>query len=244
MPLEIVSVLAVPQSPGTQGSAASPKSAFIYFLAATFVSGSCLLLFLLLLSRHRISPHKSGSDVIDPEDHALAIHTQVPLWVLLKKLKFLSFAVWLCFLVTMIFPVYTQVILSVRPEDTSPRMFKPDVFIPIGFMLWNLGDLSGRVVCGWRRFTCDRPKLLALVSIARLVYIPLYAMCNIKGHGAVISSDLFYWLVQFTFGMSNGWVGSNVMMSTPGWVDDDEKEASGGFMGISLLFFFLLNALD
>ncbi|CUS06884.1 unnamed protein product [Tuber aestivum] len=126
---------------------ASPKSAFIYFPTATFVSRSCLLRFLLLLSRHRISPHKSGSDVTDSEDHAPAIHTQVSIWVLLKKLEFLFFAIWLCFLVTMIFPVYTQVILSVRPEDMSPRMFKLDVFIPIGFMLWNLGDLSGGVVC-------------------------------------------------------------------------------------------------
>ncbi|PWW79545.1 hypothetical protein C7212DRAFT_356375 [Tuber magnatum] len=232
---QIISVLAVPRSPGTQGSTASSKSAFIYFLTATFVSGSCLLLFLLLLSRHHISPHKSDSEVTGSEDLAPAIHTQVSLWVLLKKLKFLSFAVWLCFLVTMVFPVYTQAILSVRPEDSSPRMFKPDVFIPISFMLWNLGDLTGRVSCGWRRFTCDSPKLLALVSIARLVFIPLYMMCNIKGHGAVISSDFFYWLVQLTFGMSNGWVGSNVMMSTPEWVDDDEKEASGGFMGMCLV---------
>ncbi|KAG0137557.1 hypothetical protein HOY82DRAFT_597908 [Tuber indicum] len=54
------------------------------------------------------------------------------------------------------------------------------------------------------------------VLSARLVYIPSYTMCNIKGHGAVIVSDLFYWLVQFMFEMLNGWVGSNVMMSTPG----------------------------
>ncbi|KAG0633206.1 hypothetical protein HOY80DRAFT_653755 [Tuber brumale] len=27
----------------------------------------------------------------------------------------------------------------------------------------------------------------------------------------------------------------NVMMSTPGWVGDDEKEASGGFMGMCLV---------
>jgi len=33
---------------------------------------------------------------------------------------------------------------------------------------------------------------------------------------------------------------SNVMMSTPGWVDDDEKEASGGFMGISFPLFLLV----
>ncbi|PWW72701.1 hypothetical protein C7212DRAFT_354330 [Tuber magnatum] len=184
--LKIVSVLAAPQSLGTQGSMVLPKSTLIYFPTATFVSCSCLLLFLLLLSRHCISPHKSGSGV------------------LLKKPEFLSFAIWLCFLVTMIFLVHTQVILSVHLEDTSPRMFKLDVFISIGF-------------------TCDRLKLLALVSIAQLVYIPSYIMYNIKGHGA------------FMFEMSNGWVGSNVMMSIPGWVGDDEKEASGGFMEMCLV---------
>ncbi|PWW71666.1 hypothetical protein C7212DRAFT_355176 [Tuber magnatum] len=186
-----------------RGSTASPKSAFIYFPTATSISRSSLLLFLLLLSRHRISPHKSWSDITDSEDHAPVMHTQVSLWVLLKKLEFLSFAIWLCFLVTIIFPVHSQVILSVHLEDTSLRMFKPDVFIPIGF-------------------TCDRPKLLTLVSIARLVYITSYTICNIKGHRAVISSDLFYWLVQFTFEISNGRVGSN-------------KEASGSFMGMCLV---------
>ncbi|CUS08492.1 unnamed protein product [Tuber aestivum] len=69
----------------------------------------------------------------------------------------------------------------------SSRMFKPEIFIPIRFMLWNLNDLSGQV-----RFTCNRLKLLALVSIAQLVYVSLYTMCNIKVHGAVISSNLFY----------------------------------------------------
>jgi len=33
------------------------------------------------------------------------------------------------------------------------------------------------------------------------------------------------------------------MMSTPGWVGDDENEASGGFMGISFLLFFLVTLL-
>jgi equilibrative nucleoside transporter 1/2/3 len=111
-------------------------------------------------------------------------------------------------------------------------MFKPDIFIPIGFLLWNLGDLAGRVICGWEKYTVlGRPKVLAVASIARLIFLPLYAMCNVKGQGSVVDSDMFYWLVQLLFGVTNGWVGSNVMMATPTWVGEDEREASGGFMG-------------
>lgn len=136
----------------------------------------------------------------------------------------------------MVFPIYTQLILSVRPEDSTststPRILKPDVFIPLGFLIWNIGDLAGRIICGWEKLTLtESPKALALAATARLVFLPLYAMCNIRGKGAVVDSDWFYWMVQLLFGLTNGWVTSNVMMGTPLLVDGSEKEASGGFMG-------------
>lgn len=80
-----------------------------------------------------------------------------------------------------------------------------------------------------------QPKLLALCSLARIVFIPLYFLCNVKGNGAVVESDLFYWVVSLTFGMGNGWVGSNAMIAAPMCVDESEREASGGFMGLCLV---------
>lgn len=136
----------------------------------------------------------------------------------------------------MAFPVFTQAIVSVRPVDSHPpRLFTPDVFIPFGFLIWNFGDLSGRVLCGFDRFRVTHAKVLALASLARVGFIPLYFLCNVKGAGAVVKSDLFYWLVSFTFGATNGWVGSNVMMAAPGEVDEGEREATGGFMGLCLV---------
>lgn len=136
----------------------------------------------------------------------------------------------------MAFPVFTQAIVSVRPSVSDPpRFFTPDVFIPFGFLIWNLGDLLGRILCGFKRFQLAQPKLLALCSFARIAFIPLYFLCNIKGNGAVVESDLFYWVVGLTFGISNGWVGSNVMMTAPVYVDEGEKEACGGFMGLCLV---------
>lgn len=136
----------------------------------------------------------------------------------------------------MAFPVFTQAITSVRsPVLNPPRFFSPDVFIPFGFLIWNLGDLLGRVLCGFERFQLTQPKLLALCSLARVAFIPLYFMCNVKGNGAVVESDLFYWAVGLTFGITSGWVGSNAMMAAPACVDEGEREASGGFMGLCLV---------
>ena len=56
----------------------------------------------------------------------------------------------------------------------------------------------------------------------RLLFIPVYFGCNIKGEGALVNSDLFYWVVQLVFGVTNGWIGSNCMMAAPDFVEKDE----------------------
>lgn len=147
----------------------------------------------------------------------------------------------------MVFPVFTQAIHSVQPG--SGRGFQPDVFIPAAFLLWNVGDLSGRIACGWEAVTVRNSRLLVLLAVSRAVFVPLYLMCNVGGRGAVVDSDIFYWLVELAFGFTNGWVGTSCMIIAPDYVDDDEKEACGGFMGLclvlglstgSLLSFFVL----
>ena len=72
--------------------------------------------------------------------------------------------------------------------------------------------------------------------MSRVVFIPLYLLCNIHGNGAAVSSDAFYLVVvQFLFGLSNGFLGSTCMMGAGEWVEVDEREAAGGFMGLMLV---------
>lgn len=72
--------------------------------------------------------------------------------------------------------------------------------------------------------------------MARFLFIPLYFLCNIKGRGAAVSSDFFYLvIVQFLFGLTNGYLGSSCMMGAGDWVAPEEREASGGFMGLMLV---------
>ncbi|KAI1611442.1 ENT family equilibrative nucleoside transporter [Exophiala viscosa] len=249
---QIISVLAVSaKRPDGAGSTdASPTSALIYFLTATAISILALLAFFYLLRRHHhhnslkaaakssangtsegdvltddVRVTGSGDDDVEPEERP-----SVSLTTLFLKMPFLCAAVFICFGVTMVFPVFTASIRSVRGIDSA-------IFIPTAFLLWNIGDLLGRLSTLWKRISLTHyPFALFCLAMARLLFIPLYFLCNIKGKGAVVSSDFFYLvIVQFLFGFSNGYLGSECMMGAGEWVAPEEREAAGGFMGLMLV---------
>ena len=79
---------------------------------------------------------------------------------------------------------------------------------------------------------------------SRIVWIGLYELCNIRGKGAVVASDFFYLVVvQLLFGLTNGYVGSSCMIGAALYVDDEEKEAAGGFMSLCLVFGLTIGSL-
>ena len=243
---QIASVLSVAAREAEDGAGQeSPKSAFIYFMTATGVSALALLAFLYLARRHREdkAAKRTIENLEDPaeDEEQEQPHPErkvIPLLTLFKKLKWLALGVFLCFAITMVFPVFTQEILSVRePQKSTPRLFRPATFIPLAFLLWNTGDLVGRLVTVLPKLNLTHyPRSVFLISALRVVFIPLYLLCNIKGRGAVIPSDVFYlFIVQFLFGATNGFVGSTCMMGASEWVEAEEREAEGGFMGLMLV---------
>lgn len=259
---QIVAVLSVPASTpkyvdGGSGATVpqeSGKSAFAYFLTASAVSVFALLAFLLLLRRHPDSSSSSSSDPPaakaspspdDTEGEPLSQHAPrkvVGLVPLFLKLRLLAGAVFLTFTLTMLYPVFTQQIVSVRPADDAapplPRILQPACFIPLAFLFWNTGDLLGRLLTAVPRLKnlTLYPRTVLSLSVARVVFVPLYYLCNIHGEGAVVASDAFYLVVvQFLFGLSNGFLGSTCMMGAGQWVEVEEREAAGGFMGLMLV---------
>ena len=165
---QIVSVLSVP-SPGEQerDKTISPpqstsKSAFAYFLAATGISALALLAFLLLLRLdgsafssispmwHQNVPIGPGAPLIANEDHNEDENQEPParksvsLWLLFKKLRGLTLAVFFTFAITMFFPVFTQDITTTHPaQPPPPRLLQRACFIPLAFLFFNTGDLLG-----------------------------------------------------------------------------------------------------
>ncbi|KAL7626249.1 hypothetical protein AAE478_003019 [Parahypoxylon ruwenzoriense] len=242
--VQVISVLvAPPADTAARAQEASPgngKAAFIYFLTAVIISIVALLGFVPLVQRHnrivenRIMEQMAAS-MTSIEDAERSARKVISMGTLFRKLHWLAGGVFMCFAVAMFFPVFTPKILSVTPPGEASLLLQPAAFIPLGFFFWNLGDLGGRASSLFLS-SRDRPALLFVASIARLIFLPLYALCNLHGKGAVINSDVFYLLlVQFPFGFTTGWLGSNCMMAAGEWVEEGEREASGGFMGLALV---------
>ncbi|KAL1618286.1 hypothetical protein SLS56_010616 [Neofusicoccum ribis] len=238
---QIVSVLSVPAGNLGDEEAAeeSSGSAFAYFMTATGISAVTLVAFFYLLSRRVSINHAKGviDSIGDLRDVSSGpVRETVPLLRLLRKLIWLSAAVFLTFAVTMVYPVFTQEIKSVRPADSAPRLLQPASFIPLAFLFWNSGDLVGRILPAFPALSLtSKPRVVFALSVCRVVFVPLYLLCNVRGRGATVDSDAFYLIVQALFGLTNGFLGSTCMMGAVEWVDVEEREAAGGFMGLCLV---------
>lgn len=237
--VQLVSVLSSPPL-NAMGETAGESStaALAYFATASILSFLTLVAFLQLAARRRLSQKRKhvSEDMTDPDEVEVP-RKSVPPLILLKKTRWLASAVFICFTITMVFPVFTQRVVSVRTSDSPPRILEPGSFIPLAFFFWNAGDLSGRLTTAIPALRIThRPRLVLTLAVARIVWVPLYFLCNLDGRGAVISSDFFYLIiVQFLFGLSNGFVGSMCMMGAVEYVDSEEREATGGFMGLMLV---------
>jgi equilibrative nucleoside transporter 1/2/3 len=235
---QIVSVLSVSESKSkANGPQESSTSAFAYFLTATIVSALTLAAFFYLLSRDNSKARMRIRLGTEEDADVLSGSKSIPLTRMFKKLFWLAGAVFLAFAVTMMYPVFTAQIQSVRDPTTAPRLFQPATFIPLAFLFWNTGDLLGRMIPAIPALSLtSKPRLLFILALSRVVFIPLYFLCNVKGKGASVNSDAFYLLVvQLLFGISNGYIGSSCMMGFVEWVDTDEREAAGGFMSLCLV---------
>ena len=211
-------------------------AALAYFLTATSIAVATLIAFLLLVSRRR-QPQKSRDTTTSENSSEGDNKKSVPLLTLFRKLFWLASGVFITFGITMVFPVFTQIIVSVRPVENQPPIVQPPSFIPLAFLFWNSGDLIGRLLTAIPSISLvSRPRVVFLLAVARIIFVGLYHLCNIRGEGAIVQSDLFYLVVvQFLFGLTNGYLGSTCMIGANEWVEKEEREAAGGFMGLCLV---------
>lgn len=249
------------------GDTSGGTSSAMYFLVASLVAGVAFVMFHKVQTRHRhlldrneIDEYQGvniqeqdgeteGVEAADegegPFNQTKPNHIHVPLRVLLQKLKSPAFGVFFTFTVTLVYPVFSNSINSVNG-------IRYEIFVPLAILIWNLGDLAGRVICGYDKYVVKTRKTFVIYALLRLLFIPAYLLCNINGREGIIRSDIFYMLIHLLFGLTNGHLGSSGMMTAPDYVQDHEKAATGGFMTLvlslgltcgSLLSFILVSAI-
>ena len=70
-------------------------------------------------------------------------------------------------------------------------------------------------------------------------------MCNIDGKGStVLDGDVFYLvMVQFCFGLTEGWFSSTSMLEVAVWVQEEEREGAGAFVSFTLVGGFVFGSV-
>lgn len=153
-----------------------------------------------------------------------------------------SFSVWkqvqepvicifLTFFVTLsLFPGLTSALYSVRRCHSQYRIFN-DLYVPFGFVLFNIGDLSGRLL--FSRFSLTGVRNLStklvVASCLRCVFFPLLFICNGGNHihgdsSWRVPSDLYSCLVQLSLAVSNGYLLSAAFALAPSLVPQDVRK--------------------
>lgn len=237
--VQILSVLAIPKQ---KDGAPNPTlqelsdSAFVYFITSTGVSVLTLIAFLYHLKNRSLLTTQKFSQ----ESNGTGFNTHrknIGLWILFKKLHWLALSIFICFAVTMAFPVFTVEIESVHNPVNRPPLLQTAAFIPLAFLVWNTGDLIGRLSVSIPRLSLvGYPFGLFIFSVLRIIFTLLYPLCNVRGRGAFINSDFFYlFIVQLLFGITNGYICSCCIISATQMVATEEREAAGGFMGMVLV---------
>lgn len=177
----------------------------------------------------------SQNDTLEPVTTQMHFIPFKHIW---RPLKYIESTIILVFSITLAFPIFAS---SVGSHYIPKR-----VFVPAIFLVWNLGDLAGRVACAWKFFVVANQKLMILYAVSRILFIPLFLLCNSMSHkeaGSIIN-DIFYTILQFLFGFSNGQLfSSSFMLIGRLLYTDDEKKAAGGYTALVINISLLLGSI-
>jgi len=130
--------------------------------------------------------------------------------------------------------LFPPVTVLVVPENANTSDWTGKYFLPITcFLLFNMSDFMGRFAGRFCPIPLNRRYLLLLISILRIVLIPLIMLCNAvpRSHLPVLfKSEVYYILFMTLLGFSNGYVIINAMINGPMFVSEEYRESAGFFL--------------
>ncbi|XP_077138059.1 equilibrative nucleoside transporter 1 isoform X2 [Ranitomeya variabilis] len=162
---------------------------------------------------------------------------------ILKKIWVLALSICLVFTVTIsIFPSVTADVKSTIAGDSEWGKY----FIPVScFLLFNLFDWAGRSLTTLVMWPSKDSKLLPVLVAVRLVFLPLFMLCNVRPRSYVpdlLKHDAWYICIMVLFALSNGYLASLCMCFGPKKVNVHEAETAGAIMAFFLSLGLALGA--
>ncbi|XP_033610781.1 equilibrative nucleoside transporter 1 isoform X2 [Cryptotermes secundus] len=229
--------------------ASSTISAFVYFM----VANGMLLLSLaayLVLSRavffrfHMLDKVEVSSVQYEPAVFQASDNPptqEISNRTILSKIWVYGFSLWMTFVVTLtLYPAVTVLVNSTGRGNSKP--WNDMYFVPVvGYLIFSTCDYVGRILAGLLQWPRSSSWVVALLSMFRVVFIPLLLLCNAQPRHhlpVVMNSDLYYILIIVLFALSNGYLANITLICVPKIVDSTEQETASSmmaaFLGIGL----------
>jgi Nucleoside transporter len=140
----------------------------------------------------------------------------------LQCIKGPAFCIFFTFFVTLaLFPSWTSRLRSIHQCQPSSGRLSNDLYVPFTFLLFNIGDLSGREIAG--RLPVNRISNLSyklvFAACGRCLFFPLLLICasgsQANKDSLDIPSDFYSFAVQAMFSLTNGGLISLAFMHAP-----------------------------
>ncbi|NXA05809.1 S29A3 protein, partial [Sapayoa aenigma] len=234
-------------------------SALAYFLTADIFIVVCIVVYLLLprlkYSRYYLSSRESPSLATVPPDSSAEDEAEPggttdssfltrnasipPLRPILQKTALLGCCLFYVFFVSVIiFPSLSSNIESV--SKSSGSLWSTKYFVPLtSFLLYNFADWCGRQITAWVQVPGPKSKLLPILVLLRTIFVPLFILSNYQPRvhirTVVFNQDIYPVVFTALLGLSNGYLGTLVMVYGPKIVPKELAEAAGVVMTFYLM---------
>ena len=170
----------------------------------------------------------------------------IQIWRVLKKIYPMTLSIASLYTVTIgLMPAIISGIESVDRDNGSLVTNKYFEGIVV-FLLFNFGDLCGRMVCSSVKLFKKGSKWIPILCVARVVFIPLFCLCNLQPRTnlpVVFKSDVFPVLFNTLFSVSNGYFTSTCMVYGTELVEPSLTEMAGNTMQLFLILGSSLGAV-
>jgi Nucleoside transporter len=160
--------------------------------------------------------------------------------------------VFLTFLVTLaLFPGLTTQLRSIHQCQPGSHRLSNDLYTPLTFVVFNVGDFAGRLVAARLPVDGSRSWSAWLVScaLARFLFFPLLLWCTAESNGVMrglVHSDFYSIVVQSLFAVSNGLLVSTAFAFAPTQLPLEvpmAQERSSEFLTLSVSLGLLCGSL-
>lgn len=214
-------------------------SALAYFLCAIVVFVVALVCFIAMLSTDFFihcmkNPEANIQGMLSYDELGVSVSALV---ILRKVWQQAASALYTLLISMAIFPAVGVLVVSTSVGSGS--VWTGRLFIPVcGYLLYNAGDLCGRIACSYAPLDVKHERLVLVLSLARTVFVPLLMLCNAQPRRhlpVVFHSDVAFVVFMTAFSFTNGYLLSASLMQVSRKVESYLQERAGFLMTSAMM---------